>query len=118
MTERITNTQESVLQNSKANSTTCLIYCILAKPIQNLTHYQTTNFRPFQTERVCRRQFQIRQIWQRVIQMGRKHWEKEKLLNVSNFCFYHTVFKSLVSQGHQKASLCGNGLQPNEGHSQ
>ena len=23
-----------------------------------LTHYQTTNFRPFQTERVCRRQFQ------------------------------------------------------------
>ena len=25
----------------------------------NLTHYQTTNFRLFQTERVCRRQFQI-----------------------------------------------------------
>ena len=24
-----------------------------------LTNYQTTNFRPFQTERVCRRQFQI-----------------------------------------------------------
>ena len=24
-----------------------------------LTHYQTTNFRLFQTERVCRRQFQI-----------------------------------------------------------
>ena len=24
-----------------------------------LTHYQTTNFRPFRTERVCRRQFQI-----------------------------------------------------------
>ena len=25
----------------------------------DLTHYQTTNFRLFQTERVCRRQFQI-----------------------------------------------------------
>ena len=25
----------------------------------NLTHYQTTNFTLFQTERVCRRQFQI-----------------------------------------------------------
>ena len=25
----------------------------------NLTHYQMTNFRLFQTERVCRRQFQI-----------------------------------------------------------
>ena len=24
-----------------------------------LTHYQTTNFRLFQTERVCKRQFQI-----------------------------------------------------------
>ena len=30
------------------------------KGIKNcLTHYQTTNFRLFQTERVCRRQFQI-----------------------------------------------------------
>ena len=27
--------------------------------INNLTHYQTTNIRLFQTERVCRRQFQI-----------------------------------------------------------
>ena len=26
---------------------------------KGLTHYQTTNFRLFQTERVCRRQFQI-----------------------------------------------------------
>ena len=45
-----------------------------------LTHYQTTNFRLFQTERICRRQFQIWQKWHKVIQMGRKHWEKEKLL--------------------------------------
>ena len=27
--------------------------------IRSLTHYQTANFRLFQTERVCRRQFQI-----------------------------------------------------------
>ena len=33
-----------------------------------LTHYQTTNFRLFQTERVCRRQFQIWWKWQKVIQ--------------------------------------------------
>ena len=26
---------------------------------KGLTHYQTTNFRLFQTERICRRQFQI-----------------------------------------------------------
>ena len=30
-----------------------------AFPSESLHHYQTTNFRLFQTERVCRRQFQI-----------------------------------------------------------
>ena len=30
-----------------------------ASSIELLTHYQRTNFRLFQTERVCRRQFQI-----------------------------------------------------------
>ena len=69
-----------------------------------------TNFRLFQTERVCRRQFQIRRKWKKVIQTGRKHWEKEKLLFMSNFSFSHSVFKRLVSQGHQKVSLCGKGL--------
>ena len=42
--------------------------------------------------------------------MGRKHWEKEKLLVTSNFSFPHSVFKRLGSQGRQKVSLCGNGL--------
>ena len=37
-------------------------------------------------------------------------WEKEKLLDTSNFSFSHSVFKRLVSQGRQKVSLCGNGL--------
>ena len=36
--------------------------------------------------------------------------EKEKLLVMSNFSFSHSVFKRLVSQGRQKVSLCGNGL--------
>ena len=31
------------------------------------------------------------------------------LLAISHF---HSVFKRLVSQGHQKVSLCGNGLSP------
>ena len=35
----------------------------------------------------------------------------EKLLVTSNFSFSHNVFKRLVSQGRQKASLCGNGLK-------
>ena len=29
----------------------------------------------------------------------------------SNFSFYHSVFKRLVSQRRQKVSLCGNGLK-------
>ena len=53
--------------------------------------------------------------------MGEKHWEKEKLLVMSNFSFSHSVFKRLVSKGHQKVSLCGNGLKEfwklnNSGH--
>ena len=44
----------------------------------SLTHYQTTNFRLFQTERVCRRQFQIWRKWQEVIQTGRKHCGKRR----------------------------------------
>ena len=36
--------------------------------------------------------------------------EKEKLLVTSNFSFSHSVFIRLVSKGHQKVSLCGNGL--------
>ena len=73
-----------------------------------LTHYQTTNFRLFQTERVCRRQFQI---WRKskkkkVIQAGRKHCGKSR----NCFSFSHSVFKRLVSQRCQKESLCGNGL--------
>ena len=76
-----------------------------------LTHYQTTNFGLFQTERVCRRKFQIWRKWQKAIQTGRKHCgKKEKLLVTSNFSFSHSVFKRLVSQRRQKVSLCGNGL--------
>ena len=71
----------------------------------NLTHYQPTNFRLFWIERLCRRQFQIWWKWQKVIQTGRKHWEKEKLLITGNFSFSNSVFKRLVSQWRQKVSL-------------
>ena len=77
--------------------------------IHILTLYQTINVRLFQTERICRRQFQIWWKWQKVIQKGRKTlWEKEKLLVTSNFSFSHNVFKRLVSKGRfQKACFQG-----------
>ena len=45
--------------------------------------------------------------------MGRKHCGKRRNCS-SNFSFSHCVFKRLVSQGHQKVSLCGNGLKEND----
>ena len=80
-----------------------ILNLVRSKIVIWLTCYQTTNFRLFQTERVCRRQFQILQKWQKVIQTGRKHV-------TSNFSFSHSVFKRFVSQEPQKVSLCGNRL--------
>ena len=62
-----------------------------------LTCYQTTNFRLLQTERVCRRQFQIWRKWQKVVQTGRKHYEKRRncsLLAISPItqCFQDLTF--------------------------
>ena len=58
-----------------------------------LTHYQTTNFRLFQTERVCRRQFQIWWKWQKVIQIGRKHCGKRRNCSLRAFLFFPQCFQ-------------------------
>ena len=58
-----------------------------------LTHYQTTNFRLFQTETVCRRQFQIWRKWKKVIQTGRKHCGKRRnCLLLFPQCFQKACF--------------------------
>ena len=44
------------------------------------------------------------------IQMGRKHWEKEKLLITSKFSFSHGVFKILLLQTRKNQGLFGKGL--------
>ena len=67
-----------------------------------LTLSQTTNFRLFQTERVCRWQFQIWWKWKKVLQTGRKH--------CGDFSFSHSVFKRLVLQTHKNQGLFGKGL--------
>ena len=43
-------------------------------------------------------------------EMTRVSDQGPSLLVTSNFSFFHSVFKRLVSQGCQKVSLCGNGL--------
>ena len=65
-----------------------------------LTHYQTTDFRLFQTERVCRRQFQIWQKWKKVIQTGRKHCWKRRNCSLRAISPFPTVFsKGLFPRG-------------------
>ena len=81
-------------------------------------------FTLFQTEIVCRRQFQIdensKTFYNRVENKnggklidtikGKTLWEKEKLLVTSNFSFSHSVFKRLVLQTRKKQSFFGKGL--------
>ena len=78
---------------------------------KGLTHYQTTNFGLFQTERVCRWQFQIWWKWKKVIQPSRKHCGKRRNCSWRAISPFPSVFKRLVSQRRQKVSLCGNGLK-------
>ena len=69
---------------------------------QKLTLSQMANFRLFQTGRVCRPQFKIDKIWQKVLQMEKRLWEKEKLLV--------TFFKRLVLQTCKNQGLFGKQL--------
>ena len=72
-------------------------------PCDFLTHYQTTNFRLFQTERVCRRQFQIWRKWKKVIQTGRKHCGKRRNCSLRAISPFPTVFsEGLFHRGVKK----------------
>ena len=75
-------------------------FCQREEWICLLTHYQTTNFRFFQTERVCRRHFQIWWKWQKVNQMGRKHCGKRRNCLLRAISPFPTgFFKGLFSRG-------------------
>ena len=68
-----------------------------------LNHYQTTNFRLFQTKKVCK-QFQILRKWQKVIQTGRKHCGKRGNCSLRAISTFPTVFsKGLFPRG---AKMC------------
>ena len=75
-----------------------------------LTHYQKTNFRLFQTERVCRRQFQIRGKWQKIIQTGRKHCGKRRNSLLRAISSFPTVFsKGLLPRAVKRFHCVGMG---------
>ena len=66
-----------------------------------------TYFELFQTERVCRRQFQIRYKWHKVLKTDRKCCGKRKnCLSQEFYPVYTTVFKILVLSRHVKTRAC------------
>ena len=67
------------------------------------------NFRLFQTERVCRQQFQFDENGRKLAKRVENTAGKGEIARYEQFLLSHSVFKSLVSQGRQKVSLCGNG---------
>ena len=75
------------------------------------THYQTTHFRLFQTKKkICRRQFQIRRKWRKVIQMGRKHCGKRRNCSLRAISPFTTVFsKGLSTRGVKRCRCVGMG---------
>ena len=76
----------------------------------HLTHYQTTNFRLFQTERVCRRQFQIWQKCKKVIQTVRKYCGKRRNCSLPAISPFPTVFsKGLFPRGIKRCHCVGMG---------
>ena len=85
-----------------------IIFCLKCRSL--LTHYQTTNFRLFQTERVCRRQFHIWRKWKKVIQTGRKHCGKRRNRSLRAISPFPTVFsKGLFPRGVKRCHCVGMG---------
>ena len=71
----------------------------------SLTHYQMTNFRLFQTERVCRRQFQIWRKWQKVIQTGRNTVGKGEIARYEQFLLFPQCFQKACFPGASKGVI-------------
>ena len=81
-----------------------------------LTHYQTTNFRLFQTERVCRRQLWIWWKWQEVLWTVRKHCGKRRNCSLQAISPFSTVFsKDLYCRHVKTRAFLGKGLMVFDG---
>ena len=77
----------------------------------SLTLSQTTDFRLFQTERVCRRQYQFWSKWQNVFQTGRKRCGKRRNCSLWAISPFPSVFSKDLYCRHVKTRAClGKGL--------
>ena len=103
------NVKESLFcLSSGLNLTNTSYYAFTLCLYQHLTHYQTTNFRLFKSERLCRRQFQIWRKCQKVIQIGRKHCGKRRNCSLRAISPFPTVFsKGLLPRGIKRCHCVG-----------
>ena len=69
-----------------------------------------TNFRLFETERVCRRKFKFDENGRKLSKQVENTMGKGEIAHYEQFLLFPQCFQRLVSQGRQKVSLCGNGL--------
>ena len=95
----------SIMLAIKANTHSCLFYPPLWKYDKYLS--QTTNFRLFQTQRVCRWQFfKIWGKWRKVFWKGRKHcWKRRNCLLRAISPFPTVVSKDLFCR-HMETRAC------------
>ena len=77
---------------------------------KGLTLSQMTNFRLFQTERVCRRQFKLDKNGRQFSRWIENTAGKGEIVVTSNFSFSHRVFKRLLLQTCKNQGLFGKGL--------
>ena len=64
-----------------------------------LTHYQTTNFRFFQTERVCRRQFQLEENGRKLSKQVENTVGKGEIAHYEQFLLFPVFSKVLFPRG-------------------
>ena len=75
-----------------------------------LTFSQMTNFRLFQTGRVCKQQFQIWWKWEKVLQTGRKHCRKRRNCSLRAISPFSLVFwEDLYSRQVKTRACLGKG---------
>ena len=71
----------------------------------SLTHYQTTNFRLFQTERVCRRQFQIDENGRKLSRWVENTVEKGEIARYEQFLLFPQCFQKACFPGASKGVI-------------
>ena len=71
----------------------------------SLTHYQTTNFRLFQTERVCRRQFQRDENGRKLSKWEENTVGKGEIARYEQFLLFPQCFQNACFPGASKGVI-------------